>query len=201
MEGKTILQVIAERRSIRKFKRDSVPREILEHILRAASLAPSSKNRQPWKFVAAGGAEKEAALDAMARGLSREAHRPLLPESAAHLSGAAYTLTVMRQAPVLIFVVDTLGEALSHTLAAEARVAELCNVQSIGAAIEHMLLAAAHFGLGSLWICDTFFAQEELSVWLNAPGLLVAAVAIGYADEAPSARPRKPLEEIVSWRM
>ena len=39
------------------------------------------------------------------------------------------------------------------------------NAQSIGAAIENMILEATDLGLGSLWICNSFFAQQELSEW------------------------------------
>lgn len=63
-----------------------------------------------------------------------------------------------------------------------------------------MTLEATALGLGSLWICDTFFAQRELSEWLGVTGVLTAAMAVGYAGEAPPARPRKSMEEIVEWR-
>ena len=66
--------------------------------------------------------------------------------------------------------------------------------------MENMTLTAAEHGLGSLWICDTYFAYDELNRWLNTDGELIAAMAAGYADEAPAARPRKALEEIVEWR-
>ena len=67
-------------------------------------------------------------------------------------------------------------------------------------AIENMTLAATELGLGSLWICNTFFAQEELNHWLNADGQLYAALAVGYADEAPAPRPRRKAELTVEWR-
>ena len=63
-----------------------------------------------------------------------------------------------------------------------------------------MTLAATELGLGSLWICNTFFAQEELNHWLNADGQLYAALAVGYADEAPAPRPRRKAELTVEWR-
>lgn len=44
-----MLDAIAARRSIRKFKNTPVPRHIIEEIIKAGALAPSSKNRQPWK--------------------------------------------------------------------------------------------------------------------------------------------------------
>ena len=63
-----------------------------------------------------------------------------------------------------------------------------------------MLLAATEKGIGSLWICDIFFAYPELCDWLNAEGELLAAVAFGYPAEAPNPRPRRGIEEVVEWR-
>jgi len=74
---------------------------------------------------------------------------------------------------------------------------DVLDIQSIGAAIQNMLLAAQELGLGSLWICDVFIAYEELCHWLGETGELIAAVSFGYADESPPARPRKPMREVV----
>ncbi len=195
-----MLNAIAARRSIRKFKTTPVAREIIEEVLRAGSLAPSSKNRQPWKFIVTTGQAKEEALDVMERGLKREAQQPLLPESAVYIGGAHNTLNIMRQAPVLIFVVNPLGLDLLAPQNAENRVFEICNAQSVGAAVENISLAAVEKGLGSLWICDIYFAYHELCEWLNCSGELFAAIALGYADEEPAPRPRKPWSETVEWR-
>lgn len=59
---------------------------------------------------------------------------------------------------------------------------------------------AIELGLGSLWVCDTYFAYRELKDWLHTDGELFAALVVGYADETPSARPRKPMETAVIWR-
>ena len=63
-----------------------------------------------------------------------------------------------------------------------------------------MTLQASALGLGSLWICDIFFAYDALNAWLGGQGALAAALALGYAAESPPPRPRKPLEELVEWR-
>ncbi len=55
---KIMIQEIENRRSIRKYKPDAVSKEILEHIIYSATLAPSAKNRQPWKFIVYQGKEK-----------------------------------------------------------------------------------------------------------------------------------------------
>lgn len=193
-----MLDAIAARRSIRKFKNTPVAHEIIEEILRAGSLAPSSKNRQPWHFMVTTGQAKEEVLAVMERGLEREAQQPLLPENAVYIGGAHNTLNIMRQAPVIIFLVNPLRLDLLTPQNAENRVFEICNAQSIGAAVENMSLAAVEAGLGSLWICDTYFAQQELCTWLG--GELAAAFALGYADEEPAPRPRKSWSETVEWR-
>ncbi len=195
-----MLSVIKKRRSIRRYKNTPVEREIILDILEAGMLAPSSKNRQPWRFIVVMDSAKESMLAAMQKGLEREKHAPLLPESAEYLKAAEHTLEIMAQAPIAIFVINPLGMKLQSPLTPERRIYEICNAQSIGAAMENMTLTATEHGLGSLWICDTYFAYDELKQWLATEGEPVAAMAIGYADEAPAARTRKGLEEIVEWR-
>lgn len=194
---------IINRRSIRKYRDTEIPKDMIEEILRAGILAPSSKNRQPWRFVVVSGPSRQGMSDAMERGLIREESEPeqaLLPDSRRHLGGARHTLQIMSQAPVTILIVNPLGMDLSAPLTPEERIYEICNNQSIGAAMENMALASNSLGLGSLWICDTFFAYRELMEWLGGEGELAAAMTLGYADEDPSPRPRTPMEQIVEWR-
>ena len=172
-----MIKEIESRRSIRRYKDIPVKKELIEEILKAGMLAPSSKNRQPWHFIVTTGSE-----------------------SAPYLDGARATLKIMKEAPVIIFITDPLASPMDQPLAIDERVSEICNAQSMGAAIENMTLAATELGLGSLWICNTFFAQEELNHWLNADGQLYAALAVGYADEAPAPRPRRKAELTVEWR-
>lgn len=195
-----MIKTIEDRRSIRKFDDREVPREMLEQIITAGLCAPSAKNRQPWKFVIAADKAKDDALSAMERGLEREKREPLLPESVGYIADAENTLNVMRQSSSVIFVVNTLSADLSRMLTVEERVYEICNAQSIGAAVQNMSLAAVELGLGSLWVCNTFFAQRELNEWLNTDGELFAALAVGYPAEFPLTRPRKSQSETVDWR-
>lgn len=192
-------EAIKNRRSIRKYKDTPVPREQIVEILHAGMLAPSSKNRQPWKFIVTAGPAKEEACNVMETGIIREKESPFIPDSSPYITGAEHTLQIMRQAPVVIFVVNEIAASFDKILTMDERVSEICNAQSIGAAIENMTLTATELGLGSLWICDTFFAQKELSEWLN--GELYAALAVGYAEEKTCARPRKKPENTIEWRL
>ena len=195
-----MIHAVTARRSIRKYKSDEVPLPYIEEILKAGTLAPSSKNRQPWRFTVVQGKAKKEMLSAMERGLNRERKNPLLPGSVKLLKGAEYTLSIMKQAPVIIFVANRNGTDIRKDLDTEERIYENCNAQSIGAAIENMTLTATELGLGSLWICDTYFAYEELTEWLGTEGALYAALAVGYADESPAPRPRKDINSITEWR-
>ncbi len=170
-------------------------------IIQSGIKAPSSKNRQPWKYIVVQGREKEEMLEVFRRGISREENeRALLPQSRQHISAAKYTVDIMEDAPVIVFVVNSLGKSILSELTPEERVYEICNIQSIGASIQNMLLAATEKGIGSLWICDIYFAYTELCEWLNSEGQLVAAIAFGYPDESPRERPRKSLNDVVVWR-
>jgi nitroreductase len=47
----SVLEAIHERRSIRSYKPDPVPRELIEKVIQAGNMAPSAGNLQPWRFV------------------------------------------------------------------------------------------------------------------------------------------------------
>ena len=196
-----MISAIYKRRSIRKFTDKPVSEEDMAEIIQSGIKAPSSKNRQPWKYIVVQGGAKEEMLEAFRRGILREEHgSALLPQSRQHLVTAKHTVDIMAQAPVIVFVVNSLGKSISDAQTPEERISEICNVQSIGASIENMLLAATEKGIGSLWICDIFFAYEELCKWLGSKGQLIAAVAFGYPDEFPEERPRRKAEDTVEWR-
>ena len=196
-----MISAIYDRRSIRKFSDRPVSREDIIDIIQSGMKAPSSKNRQPWEFTVVQGKAKEEMLKAFRRGIQREeAESALLPQSRQHIITAKHTVDIMAEAPVILFVVNSLGKNIMEELTPEERVSEICNIQSIGASVQNMLLAAAEKGIGSLWICDIFFAYPELCRWLDSDGQLIAAVALGYPDECPGERPRKEFADIVRWR-
>ena len=193
---------IYTRRSIRKFQKKNVPKEILEQLVDAGRMAPSAKNRQPWKYVVYGGKNKEELLKGMERGLLREEEgESVLPNSGYGLADARNTLRIMREAPIIIIVLNTNGKAPFVQIDADDRVMEICDTLSIGASIENMLLKAEEIGIGTLWVANTCFAYPEIVEYLKTEHQLVGAVAVGYADEEPMQRPRKELEDIIEFRL
>ena len=196
-----MISAIYDRRSTRKFSDISVAERDIIDIIQSGMKAPSAKNRQPWKFIVVQKDAKEEMLQVFRRGIVREENeRPLLPDSRQFIASAKCTIDIMAEAPVIVFVVNVLGKSILEDLTPEERVFEICNIQSISAAIQNMLLSATEKGLGSLWICDIYFAYEELCEWLHSEGELIAAVAFGYPNEFPQERPRRRIEDVVEWR-
>ena len=192
---------IYKRRSIRKYQDKPIPKQDILDIVQSAMKAPSPKNRQPWRFIVVKEKEKDEMLHAFRQGIFREeTGNALLPQSKEYIEGAKYTVKVLEQAPVIVFVVNALGKDLTEERTPEEYVYDICNIQSIGAAIQNMLLTATEKGIGSLWVCDTYFAYPELCRWLNVKGEFLAAVAFGYPDEKPDERPRKRPEDVLEWR-
>lgn len=192
---------IESRRSIRKYTSAAVDKELINIIVNAARLAPSAKNRQPWKYIVYTGEEKNRLLDVMESSLMKERkNHYLLPKSISGLPDAFNTLNIMKTAPVIIIVMNTNGQNPFEAIDSDRRITEICDSLSIGASIENMLLKADDLGLGTLWIANTCFAYNDLINFIGEKGQLVGAVALGYADEQPLARPRKELSIILEYR-
>jgi nitroreductase len=187
------LEAIAERRSIRKFRDQPVPDHLLRQVLHAATLAPSGKNRQPWRFHVVRGEARGEMVRVMREAIAR------FEEQGEGTGSAKWTIQVMEQAPVTVFVYNPFAEYGRLRQSVGDMMMNIVDVQSAGAAIQNMLLAAHELGLGSLWICDVFYAYDELCEWLGETQQMIAAVSLGYADESPDPRPRQPVEEVTRW--
>lgn len=183
-------EVVEGRRSVRSFRRDPVPRDVLEKIVRAASLAPSSFNLQPWHFHVATGATRDALGGILAQAtvhLSEYVH--LLGEERMEEANAWYSS--LGDAPVVIAV----------SMPADGTGLEATNkLLSIGAALENLLLAVVDEGLGACSITFAWWVREELGELLGlAEGReVIAIVAVGYPEgvEAASA-PRRT--DVADW--
>lgn len=193
---------IYHRRSVRKYSNKNVSKEMIEQILDAGRMAPSAKNRQPWKYIVLGGKSKAEFLEQMQKGIAREENEcALLPNSKMGIPDAKNTYRIMTEAPILIAILNTNCESPFVQIDTDHRFTEICDSLSIGAFIENMLLKATDMGLGTLWIANTCYAYKELTAYLNTTKQLVGEIALGYADEAPAQRPRKPIDEIVEYRL
>ena len=194
------MSIYSKRKSIRKYKPDPVSEDDIKKIVEAARVAPSAKNRQPWKFLVFTGEKKEELLAEMEKGIEKTKHSLFMPKKYRNgMASADNTLRIMREAPVLIIVLNLLSKNPYPPIFAGKRVSEIHNTLSIGAAVENMILEAAQMGLGSLWIGNTVYAHKELTKYLGTKHQIACAVSIGYPDEEPEGRPKKTLDEIVEF--
>ena len=93
-----MIQEIENRRSIRKYKPDELERNLIEEIIYSASLAPSAKNRQPWKFIVYQEEEKNKLVDVMRQGINSEktTHK-LMPQWAFAIPDAENTVRIVQE--------------------------------------------------------------------------------------------------------
>ncbi len=188
--------IIEDRRSIRKFKKENVSDTDIECIIRAGMVAPSPKNRQPWKFIIL----KDACQIKKIASMMENSIKVLLQEKKERndIVMSLETIEVIRNAPVLILLVYEYGTVPIHDDGVHwpisAKDVEVVELQALGAAAQNMLLKAQELGIGSLWCADILYAYEVLKKYSDNP--IVSAICLGYADEMPLCRPRKNFNEV-----
>ena len=131
-----IIQAIEKRRSIRRFKDKPIPDEIIKKILNTAVQAPSGKNRQPWHFIVIRDKKKKKMMEIIRQVINRD------KKQGRDTGSSEGTARAMDQAAVTIFVFNTNAQRSRDKTASS-----IVDVQSIGAAIQNMLLAAMEYGI------------------------------------------------------
>jgi coenzyme F420-0:L-glutamate ligase/coenzyme F420-1:gamma-L-glutamate ligase len=195
--------LVRGRRSVRAFQSRPVPRAIVEDAIAAAGWAPSPHGRQPWRFVVVESQERRDALaDAMA-----ETWRTQL-----RFDGQDETIVEARlqksrdrlqRAPVLIVPCLYLEGLDTYPDTDRQRAEETMAVQSLGAAVQNLLLSLYAAGVDGGWMCAPLFCPDvvQASLGLDATLNPHALIAVGYAASDPGRRPRLPLDElIVDWQ-
>ncbi|MTV50746.1 NAD(P)H-flavin oxidoreductase [Heliobacillus mobilis] len=191
---------IRDRRSIRKYKPEEPPKEILEKILEDGLWAPSNMNVQPWHFVVVRGEKREELLSVISR--SGQSILPKLERIFAEKPKVIkFTLEFFHdlgKAPILIFCFGP-GEykdpppGLTPEELRIFNVDRTTNQQSVAAAIQNILLSAHEAGLGTCWMTGPLHVAEEISELLGVTNKeLVGVITLGYPDQSPPSPPRKP---------
>ena len=194
--------LVRGRRSVRAFDTRPVPRTIVEEAIAAAGWAPSPHGRQPWRFVVIESQERRNALaDAMAAtwraqlqldGQDRQIVEARLEKSRDRL----------QRAPFLIIPCLYLAGLDVYPDLDRQRAEETMAIQSLGAAVQNLLLSVYAAGVDGGWMCAPLFCPDVVRAVLGLDPALNphALIALGYAASAPVRRPRLPLDElIVDW--
>ena len=204
-----LFDAIKGRTSVRRFKQTPVADGDIEKILDAGRLAPSANNTQPWSFLVI---KDKKTLANMAEAV-REMIDRMIPHAeddrqAQRLSAYKSTYyTFFENAPVVIAVFMEGYDAGTEKVLAKMgypaedirRLRPAPGLQSVAAAIEHMLLATHALGYGSCWMTGPLVAQEAFEKLLGygKEKFIAALLPVGVPDERPQSRPRKALSEVM----
>jgi nitroreductase len=172
-----LLKAIRERRSVRKYRNDPVPDEILAEILEAARRSPSWANTQVWRFIVVKEQKiKEGLLDCLGPGNPAR--------------------SAIVEAPIIICVAAKRGVSGCHKGTPATDKGDWFMFDA-GIAMEHIVLAAWNFGLGTVHV-GSFDAKKAEALLKIPEGYSITEMApLGYFDEIPRETPRKPLSELV----
>jgi nitroreductase len=207
-------RTVKERRSVRKWKRDQVPDDLLKKAVELATWAPNGGNYQNWHFTVVKRTDIIVKMaDAVQSIVEKMAE---WPESAAcqeDIDRSKKHASFFRNAAACVAVfVGQYQSALDKVLLPrecidnEARQIMECRgfaptaVQSAAAAVTTMLLSFHCMGLGAVWLGAPLVAKNEIENILSAPEDmdLVCIVAVGYPDETPI-KDRRPLDEVLNF--
>jgi len=198
----TIREAIEQRRSIRKFKHDDVPDEVLSELLDAARLAPSGSNAQPWRFKIVKERENKERLVKAAYDQSFIAEAPVVIVCCADIGGYLSGVSSGLQDLGRIGAVE--DRIVNIVLERTDRMKTLSFDQfgqriafNVAIAIEHIVLRALDFRLGTCWVrLIDEQAIRAIFGWDDTISV-VALLPIGYPDESPAPRKRRSIEDIV----
>jgi F420 biosynthesis protein FbiB-like protein len=213
MTGGDTLAWLGSRRSIRAFAARPVERAVLERLLQAAQCAPSSTNRQPWRFtvVTAPSLRRRVvtAVRANAQAISDVIRASHHAEDFANYgdffhepldSAPAIVVPQCREHPDLIAgFLASAGADPQRFQTPAGMPAEVC---ATAAAVMLLLLQAHAEGLGACWMAGPMVAARELASLLSVPPSwrILGAIAVGHPAGPPPAAPaRKPLDRVVHW--
>jgi F420 biosynthesis protein FbiB-like protein len=200
MQPSELLETMRARRSIRRYEKSRVPREVLNELLEAARWAPSAHNRQPWRFAVIENEQtKDALATAMGQRLRADLERDGVPGDVieAQVSSSYARIT---GAPALIVVCLTLRDMDRYPDAERSRAEWVMAVQSTALAVQNLLLAAHARGVGACWMCAPLFVPEVVRqvLALEPAWEPQALITLGYPAESAT-KTRLPLETVVRY--
>jgi nitroreductase len=213
-----LLKVIKERRSIRAYKSDPVPKESIEEILRLSIHAPSAINLQPWEFIVVTGEEKERLTRRLIKAYKEKqiACSPgnVKPLPKTYGKRGAKTLALMKPffEQMGVDIDQYVNEGSCRFYGAPAAILfclddsfPKARMVDVGLALGYFVLTAHEFGLGTCPIGLISAYEDEIKDLLNIPEdkNVVIGVALGYPDwDVPINRfksTRDDLNKFVRW--
>ncbi|OGW40232.1 MAG: nitroreductase [Nitrospirae bacterium RBG_13_39_12] len=195
-------EAIEKRRSIRKFKPDSIPDEHIYELLNAARLAPSGCNAQPWRFKIVKDKEVKLRLAEAANNQMFIANAPVVLVCCADIKGylnssVSYIQDLGKNGSIEERIIKILLERTEKQKTLNMEQISPRIAFNVAIAVEHIILRALDFGLGTCWVrLINEKMIREMFGW-DSNIHVVALLPIGYPDELPKKRKRLEIKDIL----
>jgi nitroreductase len=188
-----LIEIMKKRRSIRKFKPDPIPDKYVEKLIEAAILAPSGANTQPWEFIVV----KDQKTKEEIANIFIEYYRRASEVDKEFVFGQEEPLRKKYTIPPVLLIVCSdprCKEAYLNVCDKD----EILHV-SMGAAMEHIHLAATALGLAFAWGTVDELANERVKQLLEVPKDLrvMEVFSLGYPDMEPPPRYYRNLKDMI----
>jgi len=191
--------IIRGRRSVRRYQDRPVPRALVLEVLEAARWAPSPHGRQPWRFaVLTNDAPKQRLADAMGDEWQRQLAMDGQDSEVVGIRLRKSHERILR-APVIIIPCLYLADLDQYPDADRNTAEATMAIQSLGCAVQNMLLMAYSLELDTGWMCAPLFCPTVVGMALDLDPALIphALITLGYAAADPVRRERMPLEQLI----
>lgn len=191
--------VIAARRSIRKFKPDTISDDVIRQLIDAARLAPSGSNLQPARFIVAKSPQAKESIGKCTP------YKFVVKAAVIFVCCADLTTITTREKRVGELFKEGAFEGVEMDMSDPSAVAPSMDDNMIKAylymntaiAIEHIVLKAVDLGLGSCWIGRFDRKKFKDSLKLDDDIYPVMLLPVGWPDQSPKARPRFDLDKYI----
>ena len=192
---------LRSRRSVRHYKPDPVPDDMIRRILETTICAPSAHNLQPWRFAILTSTEAKSHLAKAITGKFRQdmiADNILEDDIQARIG---QTILRIGEASVIIVLCRETTKVKAQPDSVRQHAEVLMGVQSVALAGLQLLLAAHAEGLGGTWICWPLFAPDETCQALELPidWRPQGMIFLGYPAETPEMPARISLQEVTRY--
>ncbi len=190
--------LLRSRTSIRYYRPEAPATNTIERILVSAAAAPSSHNRQPWRFLVIADHDLKVRLArVMGARLTADRRRDGDPQ-AAIAKDVDRSFQRITGAPFVILLAVTVAGMDRYPVDARAGADWIMAVQSTAMAGQNLLLAAHAEGLGTCWMCAPLFCEAETKRALSLPDdwQIQGLITLGFPARPAILKPRKPLREV-----
>lgn len=187
-------QAVLERRTVREFTDEPVPREAVLRAVDAALTAPAPHHTKPWRFVLIETPEvRERLLDAMRDQWVADLRGDGLDEPT--IQRRVSRGDILRRAPVLVVPFLVTDGMHDYPDQRRSRAERDMFLLSMGAAVQNVMVSLAAEGLGSAWIGSTLFCPRVVLRELRPPDTWLPMGAVAITASAIHPNPRTHRDE------